>query len=97
MECIDSDLALTDMRAADWLMINSQLQYLGPIDLMTPLRSGDVMLSLAFRRIDPTCMVPCLKKLIPAQKAGGATLPLRHVVLHKWRQVTPLQETQVLT
>lgn len=53
------------------------------------------MFSLALRRINPTSNVPCVKKLIPAQKAGGATLPLRHV--HKWKQVTPLQETQVLT
>lgn len=66
------------------------------IELMTPLQSGDVMFCLALRGINPTSMILCVKKLIPAQKAGGATLPLCHVLLHKWRQVTPLQETQVL-
>lgn len=64
---------------------------------MMPLRSGDVMFSLPLRGINHISMTPCVKKLIPAQKAGGAILPLRHVLLHKWRQVTPLQETQVLT
>lgn len=63
---------------------------------MTPRRSGDFMFSLALRRINPTSGVLCVKKLIPAQKARGATLPLRRVLLHKWWQVTPLQETQVM-
>ena len=49
------------------------------------------MLSFALRRINPTSVA-----LNPAQKAGGAALPLRHVLLHKWWQVTPLQETQVM-
>lgn len=38
-----------------------------------------------------------MKKLILAQRAGGATLPLLNVRLHKWRQVTHIQETQILT
>lgn len=65
-------------------------------DPMTPPRSGAVTFSLALRRINPTSTVLCVKKLIPAQKAGGATLPLCHVLPHKWWQVTRFQETQFL-
>lgn len=56
------------------------------------------MFSLALWGIDLTTMAPVCEEVDPAApKAGGAPLPLRHVLLHKWRQVTPLQETQVLT